>query len=344
MRMSRTRSAAARIRDRVSLAANGRSVVLICLTALVTSVATAGAAATLIDGGDVKNSSLTGADIKKRSVPLGDLSRNTQSMIKKGLASPTGLPGQNVSGGQGERGGNGAKGDKGENGAQYVGPNWGIVDRNTIGSPSITLRAGPISGTGSGAFAPPFGAGSLSFLVGDENAANPPKQEKAVFGNQVDFAGDLVSNLTAVGFRVWQSGENNGKGNPNMPSIAFEIDPNITGNPSNFSTLVFNPATNPTANQWTGYIDATDGAQGNWFLTGTAGNNGPSGTPPGTGCSIATPCTFAEMQTKLDDSATILTAQVQKGRDFAWQGAIDGLRINNEVFDFEQFGVVVRAP
>lgn len=28
-----------------------------------------------------------------------------------------------------------------------------------------------------------------------------------------------------------------------------------------------------------------------------------------------------------------------KGRDYAWQGAVDGLRINGSVFDFEPFGV-----
>jgi hypothetical protein len=35
---------------------------------------------------------------------------------------------------------------------------------------------------------------------------------------------------------------------------------------------------------------------------------------------------------------------VTKGRDFAWQGAIDGLRINNEIFDFEETGVRTVTP
>ena len=37
--------------------------------------------------------------------------------------------------------------------------------------------------------------------------------------------------------------------------------------------------------------------------------------------------------------ATIYTAQVTKGRDFAWQGAVDGLVINDTTYDFEPFGV-----
>jgi hypothetical protein len=37
--------------------------------------------------------------------------------------------------------------------------------------------------------------------------------------------------------------------------------------------------------------------------------------------------------------ATIYTAQVTKGRDYAFQGAVDGLRINGTTYDFEPFGV-----
>jgi hypothetical protein len=49
------------------------------------------------------------------------------------------------------------------------------------------------------------------------------------------------------------------------------------------------------------------------------------------------------MQTKLadgGDEATILTLGVTKGRDYAWQGAIDRLRVNSQVFDFEASGVI----
>ena len=37
--------------------------------------------------------------------------------------------------------------------------------------------------------------------------------------------------------------------------------------------------------------------------------------------------------------ATILSAQITKGRDFAFTGAVDALQINNSVYDFEPFGV-----
>ena len=73
--------------------------------------------------------------------------------------------------------------------------------------------------------------------------------------------------------------------------------------------------------------------------------SGDAGTA--TGCVLATPCTFTELQTALGDGGDpprILTVAVGKGRDFAWSGAVDGLRINGTIYDFEPFGTVERAP
>ena len=124
-----------------------------------------------------------------------------------------------------------------------------------------------------------------------------------------------------------------------MPSISFEVDPNVNGKPSNYSSLVFMP-NNTTANQWSGYIDATSDTAGFWGGTG--------GAFTGTKCDInGTRCTFGELQDCLDDGgdpATILTASITKGRDFAWNGAIDGLRINDTVYDFEETGVFATTP
>ena len=43
-------------------------------------------------------------------------------------------------------------------------------------------------------------------------------------------------------------------------------------------------------------------------------------------------------------AATILSVAVGKGRDYAWSGAVDGLRVNDTVFDFEERGVFTTAP
>ena len=87
-------------------------------------------------------------------------------------------------------------------------------------------------------------------------------------------------------------------------------------------TWVPDPA--PVTNQWSGFIDAT--TTGDWYFTGATGT--------ATGCNLATPCTFSAAQTALaaNDSppATIYTVAVAKGRDNAWVGAVDNLRINDD--------------
>jgi hypothetical protein len=295
-----------------------------CVATALAVGATTATAATLITGARVKNNSLTGADIKDiRSGDIKDGSlrlRDLNAEVRKAIASGK-LP---ISGSStaapGANGANGAQGPAGQSGkdATSSSGNWGVQSRNVIGSPDIDLREGPAN--------PPLGKGSLKFLVGSGT-------EKAAYGNEQDFFGQPVSGLTSVGFRVYTTGENAGRGNPNMPSIVFEIDPNLVANGTNFTSLVFVP-TNSVANQWSPYIDATQATSGFWFMTGAAGT--------ATGCNQTTTCSFTQMQAALadgGDAATILTVGVTKGRDFEWQGAIDGLRINSQVFDFEANGV-----
>jgi hypothetical protein len=314
---------------------------VVSITALVFSTTgSAFAAKTLIDGGDIKNGSITAADIKdgslssremaEGSISLDRLSDGTQRRInEKPHAGKDGTNGVNgkdgANGRDGANGKDGANGQDGTTGAAGTtaasdSGNWGVVNRNTIGSPDIFLRSGPAI--------PPKGTGSLGFSVGSP-------AEKAAYGNEKDFAGQPVSGLDQVGFSVYTTGEDAAKGSPNMPSIAFEIDPNLTATPSNFSTLVFVP-NNTAPNAWTS-IDATNPATGFWFLTGAAGT--------ATNCNQTTTCTFAEVKAALAQGtgATIVTAQITKGRDFEWQGAVDALRINAKVYDFESSGVNVRA-
>ncbi|MGW6412990.1 hypothetical protein ACWF95_38525 [Streptomyces vinaceus] len=221
---------------------------------------------------------------------------------------------------------------------------WGVITRNTIGSPVAALRSGPYGSFGvQGASArPPFGQGSLGIEVSDRSTSLTPPSEKVDFGNEVDFYGNRVLDLRQVGFRVFQTSENiaygggGATGAKNMPNIRFEIDPNLASAPaSNYSTMVWAPDASPVTNQWSPYLDAT--TTGVWFLTGTAGVD--------TGCSQSTPCTFQQLKTALNDGGstpTIYTAAVGKGRDFMWSGAVDGLRINKKIYDFEAGGVIAR--
>ncbi len=214
---------------------------------------------------------------------------------------------------------------------------WGVITRNTIGSPVADLRNGPYGSFGvTGPTAePPFGKGSL----GIEVANVPGATEKATFGNEVDFFGDPVLAIADVGFHVFQTGENVGYGGArNLPNIALEIDPNLTNNPSNYTSMVWVPGPRPVAsvNQWSGYIDAT--TDGQWYFTGSAGGT--------TGCNQATFCSFTQAKTALNDGGDppgIYTLAVGKGRDSMWIGAVDGLRLNDRVYDFESNGVRVKG-
>jgi hypothetical protein len=263
------------------------------------------------------------------------------------VLATAGAPGpQGPSGPAGPPGADGAPGVAGPPGP--VGPpgpglsagNWGVMDRNTIGSPVAELRSGPFTPALTGDAAdpfdletegsgPPFGTGSLNLTVGDGD-------EKVSFGNEVDFFNVPLGAPSAIGFHVYNVGENL-SGIVPMPSIAFEIDPNVDGFDTNYSTLTFFPEVSELG--WSEYIDAT--TSGLWGLTGSAFAGEP--------CWIdGVLCTWADLVDLLGDGGeapTLFTVAITKGRDSAWHGAIDGLRLNDTIYDFEEYGVVTQpAP
>ena len=278
----------------------GRTVAAVVAALLITGGVTA-SAAKLITGADVKNGSLTGKDIKDGTVQGKDIKDGTVTSkdVKNGTLKEADLSAAAL-----------------RALIAYEGQNWSIVDRNVIENGDSYLRAGP--GT------PPMGIGSLGIRTGGPGDA-------AAFGNQVDFQGDLVADITTLGYSVYTTQENIDQAPNNLPSIKLEINPNLASTPSTFSTMVFVP--DPVAaNQWTD-IDPT--TTGMWGLTGAAGT--------ATGCDLnSTLCTWDEVLTALDDgggAATIYIVEFGKGRDFAFSGAVDGLAINGQTFDFEPNGV-----
>jgi hypothetical protein len=307
-----------------------RKTILACAAVALIVGTTSATAATLITGKQIKNGTITAEDIKRGSLTGSRLAPGLRERLQAvGAQGGPALPGP-----AGARGEAGPKGDKGDKGAQGdPGPkrssgNWGVVNRNTIHSPTVELRSGP--------FDAPVGDGSLNLAVADGT-------EKAAYGNEIDYTGDDLE-LDEVGFHVYTTGENNTAPADNMPSIALEIDPNLAALPAtSYSTLVFTP--NKTAsNAWSGYIDATDPASGWWGLTGSAFNS------PATqaNCGLNGPrCSFDQVMALLDDDdtpATVLSVQVTKGRDFEFHGAVDGLRLNDDVVDFEETGISIVNP
>jgi hypothetical protein len=245
------------------------------------------------------------------------------------LTSTPGVAPQSVKGDPGDKG---DKGDKGDNGTvAYSGKHWGLIDRNTVGSPVGALRSGPYEGSS----IPPIGDGSLGFSVKDGT-------EKVTFGNEIDFLGDSVEAITAVGFQVFWTGEDKGISANNLPNITFEVDPSGPANTvpgPDYSSMVFVPFGAPLTVNTFNAIDATSAAAGWWYFTNTA-------TANATACGQANQCSFAALQTAIAVSypdMSVLTFAVGKGRDSAWNGAIDALRYNGSVYNFEPFGVFTAA-
>ena len=325
-------------------------------TAVVAMLLGAGGvyAAEQITSSTIKDRSIKGRDIGRNAVYSSNLSAGLRRQLARQQTAASQSPGaQGAQGGQGPQGPKGDTGSQGPEGPRGPqGPpgspgtpgadadvpesgNWGPINRNIIGSPEQELRSGPSFRTSptSPVTGPPAGVGSLNLAVqGAPAFTSDTQQEKSAFGNEIDYFGDALSGLTQVGFAVFTTGENSGRGNPNMPSIQFEVDRNginTTGAPG-FSTLNFQPQSNSAANQWT-TIDAATASTG-WWYTSNAGGT----------CTQSTPCTFAAAKAEFPN-AQILSVMIGKGRDFAFQGAVDALQLNVELIDFEEHGVVVEA-
>jgi len=242
----------------------------------------------------------------------------------QGQAGTAGNDGVNgVDGKDGVNGVNGVDGVDGKDGrdgtdATIASGNWGIIDRNVIGSASAVLRSGP-----GGA---PLGTGSLNLSVADGAS-------KIAFGNEADFAGLKISSINALGFSVYQTGENASISAANLPNISLEVNPGVAG--KTYSSLVYNPA--PVQPSRWSTVDAAQGA--GWYFTNAA-------VAAATGCGQGAGqrfCTLDEIKTAAPDAYVTYSLGIAKGRDSAWHGAVDAVRVNDRVFDFEETGVSAHA-
>ena len=182
---------------------------------------------------------------------------------------------------------------------------------------------------------PPAGVGSLGIQVSDNAVSGSPASEKVAFGNEVDFHGNPVSGLSEVGFRVFQTTENAASDPRNMPNITLEINPRVARKTYTAMVWVPNPA---PFTDWSGFLNAT--TTGDWYFT-------ESDVATVTGCNQTPTCSLAQAKQALvtqnngTAAATIDTVAVSKGRDDSWAGAVDDLRINSKIYNFEPYGVLV---
>ena len=309
-------------------------------------------AGSLVTSAKIADGTIQNRDIADGTISLSRLSEGTQALIRqhakdgvngrdgangaggqdgaRGLQGQAGTPGNDgVNGVDGKDGVNGVDGKDGVNGvdgkdgrdgtdATIASGNWGIIDRNVIGSASAILRSGP-----GGA---PLGTGSLNLSVADGAS-------KIAFGNEADFAGLKISSINALGFSVYQTGENASISSANLPNISLEVNPGVAG--KTYSSLVYNPA--PVQPSRWSTVDATQGA--GWYFTNAA-------VAAATGCGQGagqTFCTLDEIKTAAPDAYITYSLGIAKGRDSAWHGAVDAVRVNDRVFDFEETGVSAHA-
>jgi hypothetical protein len=127
---------------------------------------------------------------------------------------------------------------------------------------------------------------------------------------------------------------------PTFPGVSFEVLNPTTATATTaavtYTSLVYVPPAvvpAPPALVWR-KLDALSGAH--WFFTNNA-------FAASSGCNQATFCTFAQATAALTNPGyRILSLAVSKGRDNAFNGAVDALQMNGTVYDFEPQGVIAR--
>lgn len=207
---------------------------------------------------------------------------------------------------------------------------WGVIGRNTLGSPNAVFRDGPLGrpdGNPSATQPPPFGNGSLGIIVADGT-------EKIDFGNETDFAGLRLEDINLLHYWIYVGMDS--LSGVSLPGALMEVDPGL--DPSvTYSSLVYLPEDSespsapetPANNVWQKYRANNGGSA--WFATGATG--------PAIGCTGSDPCSFAELKERLPDAEITYSLAISKGRDNAFVGAVDGLRVNDQLYDFEFSGV-----
>lgn len=212
---------------------------------------------------------------------------------------------------------------------------WGVIYRNTIGGPNAGLRSGPygrsVINSGPAHIPPPYGLGSLGIIVGSG-------ADKIAFGNETDFAGLPLRRINVLKYWIYAGADS--LVGVALPIITIEADPRLgalTFTSLNYSPDTSVPPSTPTVrvpNLWQQYDANASGSS--WFATGATGT--------AIGCTIVVRCSFNVLKSRLPNAVVSLSLGISKGRDTAFAGAVDGLQVNNTVYDFERNGVRRRAP
>jgi hypothetical protein len=223
--------------------------------------------------------------------------------------------------------------------AAFSSSKWGVILRNTRGEPTAALRGGPYGRSGPSRLAatipPPYGVGSLGILVGTT-------AEKVDFGNETVFAGLPLRDISVLKYWIYV-----GEDTPailGLPIISIEANPMLPALPAvtytslNYAPALSTPPSRPStvlSNTWQQY-DAS-GAGSGWYAS-----NGM--VQAATGCTQGSPCSFDVLKSKLPNAFVSFSIGISAGPGATFAGAVDGLQVNNTVYDFEPFGVRRTIP
>ena len=312
-------------------------------------------AAKLITSGDIKDGTIKSADIKNGTIKHDDIKKSTitRDRLAKAVRSqldeggPAGPPGRRDRLDPRDPLEPRATRATRATPAQLSRPATGVFRTATRSgrrarSCALDLPLPAASGPPAiPAQAPPFGTGSLNLVVSGQPTVPAAQEEKVAYGNEFDFVGDSFQDLTAVGFHVYTTVENIDAGGPdNLPSITFEVDPERGRGRRQLRVDRLLSA---------GHSFPCSGATTSMPpRTAMWGGTGPAFT--GTPCDInGTRCTLRPSyrtlaQRRRRSRRSSGRWRITKGRDNSWQGAVDGLRINDTVYDFEETGVFETAP
>ncbi|MFC6081890.1 hypothetical protein [Sphaerisporangium aureirubrum] len=139
-----------------------------------------------------------------------------------------------------------------------------------------------------------------------------------------------ISGITAL--KYWAYAGTNSLEDVSVPGLSIEVDPNVGS--TDYSNLIYLPdtSTGPSApatrvpNTWQQYDASAAGSQ--WYATGATGVL--------IGCTQTSPCSFDDLKARLPNA--VITLSLGFTEDTPFIGALDGLQVNNTVYDFEPLG------
>ncbi|WP_289781759.1 cell wall-binding repeat-containing protein [Ornithinimicrobium faecis] len=206
-------------------------------------------------------------------------------------------------------------------------PEWQIIPRNTVGSPSLNFASGPVGDSE----AQHAGTGSLHIAVdGPRDGGGSTSAEKMAYAMPLNAESPLwgkkVSELGELSYWVYDGTEAL-DGAAALPGLSIEVARDGIAN-GGYASFVFRPGSSvpedgeQNLKTWEQY----DAKKGNWLSTG------------GTECRQG--CTWDQLTTAYPNAAVWYSAGISKGRDTAFTGAVDLVTIDGVTYDFEPGGGV----